>query len=80
MTQISAATEFLIRFSNGGRETRVDTYPEAIALLRADGCAEIGHSGDLESGGDRTLAWLTEADSVDDDGARAYASISAVRS
>lgn len=34
-----------------------------------------GHDGDLSDGGDRTLVWACEADSIDDDGARAVATI-----
>jgi len=34
-----------------------------------------GHDGDLSDGGDRTLVWASEADSVDDDGQLAVASI-----
>lgn len=34
-----------------------------------------GHDGDLSEGGDRTLVWATEDDSLDDDGERAIASI-----
>lgn len=51
-----------IRYSNGTTETH-DTYAEAIAAvaLRYEQC-EIGHDGDLASGGDRTLCWATEAD------------------
>lgn len=72
--QISSAVEFVIRFAAGG-EARVETYSEAIELLRARGCQEIGHTGDLEDGGDRTLAWLTAADAQNDDGARSFAAV-----
>jgi hypothetical protein len=66
---------FTIRHSNGRVES-AETYAEAVAAvaLQYDSCA-IGHDGDLASGGDRTLVWACEADSVDDDGARAVASI-----
>ena len=74
-TQISSAIEFVVRYSNG-RELRVDTYPEAVALLRAAGCEVTAHDGDLESGGERTFAWLTETDATDDEVSRVYANIS----
>ena len=76
-TQISSALEFVVRFSNGD-EQRVDTYPEAVALLRAAGCEVTAHDGDLESGGGCTFGWLTEADAVADadDVSRVYANIS----
>ena len=37
--------------------------------------AEIGHDGDLTDSGDRTLCWADEPSSINDDGARAVASI-----
>jgi hypothetical protein len=37
--------------------------------------AAIGHYGDLEDGGDRTLCWADEADAQDDPGVRAVATI-----
>lgn len=57
-------------------DNTVATYDDAICLL-ADRWPELkyGHDGDLTSGGDRTLVWATESDSVDDDGARAVAVI-----
>lgn len=66
---------FTITYSNGRTESH-DTYAEALAAvaLEYEECA-AGHDGDLTSGGDRTLVWACEADSVDDDGARAVASI-----
>lgn len=54
----------------------VATYDDAIALC-ADRWPEMayGHDGDLTEGGDRTLVWACETDSIDDDGARAVATI-----
>lgn len=75
-TQINTAVEFVVSYSNGSQEQRFETYAEAVAALKAEGCEVVGHDGDLEGGGDRTLAWRTEADSIDDDGARTYARIS----
>lgn len=52
------------------------TYQEALAACKAEWPeAEIGHDGDLTGGGDRTLVWSCEADSIDDDGGNAVASI-----
>jgi len=65
---------YRITYSNGRTET-VETYAEALEVLAAADCEVIGHDGDLGNGGDRTLAWMTEEDAEDDDGARSYASI-----
>ena len=59
-----------------GVEFAVATYEAAEALIYdryPD--AEIGHAGDLSEGGDRTLAWASHEDSVDDDGRQAVGSI-----
>lgn len=68
-------TTYSIHHSDG----RVETF---ASLRAAEGAArakwpdgEMGHDGDLRDGGDRTLIWASEEDSVDDDGARAVASI-----
>jgi hypothetical protein len=69
-------TTYQITYADGSPRTTHDSYDAACDALRADYPeAEIGHDGDLTSGGDRTLCWACEADSVDDDGARAVASI-----
>ena len=66
---------YQIRTSNG-RTIDVDTYAAAIQWCEAEWSeVEVGHDGDLTDGGTRTLVWECEADSVDDDGARAAASI-----
>jgi len=65
-----------IKWSNGQSETGIESYEaakDAVTARHPD--AEIGHDGDLSDGGERTLCWATEEDSVDDDGARAVASI-----
>ena len=73
------AHTYRITYSNGAADLNCDTYAEAVAVLRKEWpAAAIGHDGDIESGGERTLCWATEADSIDDDGARAVASIWAV--
>lgn len=65
-----------IHWSNGRVERGFETHAEACdAIEKEYPDAEIGHDGDLESGGDHTLAWATEAESVDDDGARAVCTI-----
>lgn len=59
-----------------GREDSAETYDAAKAIIVGEyPDAEIGHDGDLEGFGDRTLCWASEEDSVDDDGANAVASI-----
>lgn len=78
-TAISTAAGFAVEFA-GGRRLYVCTpgaegYDEAVALARSEGAVEVGHDGDLERGGDRTLCWASEADARDDDGARALCKI-----
>lgn len=69
----------VIRYTDG-REVTVDSYAEAIAAIALEyPQCEIGHDGDLSDGGDRTLAWSCDADAIDDDGARAVASIRLAR-
>jgi len=79
-TETISATHdtYTIAFSNGRKETIEGSYQDALDYVRglvgAD--VEIGHDGDLSDGGDRTLFWASEEDSIDDDGARALGSIS----
>lgn len=69
-----------IRYSDG-RRTEHDTYESAKdEILARWPDAEIGHDGDLSDGGKRTLCWSSEEESIDDNGARAVASIYGVRS
>ena len=71
---------YIISYTDG-REDTAETYEGAqAAVLARYPDAEIGHDGDLDGGGDRTLCWATEEDSVNDDGARAVASIRIDRS
>lgn len=66
---------YSIARSNGSTTTHL-TYAEAVLAARSEwSTAQIGHDGDLANGGERTLVWASEADSIDDDGARAVASI-----
>lgn len=59
-----------------GRTETHDTYEDATdAILAAYPDAKIGHDGDLTEGGDRTLCWACEEDSIDDGGAKAVAVI-----
>lgn len=61
---------------SSGSTTSHDTYRAAVDACKAEwSSAEIGHDGDLTCGGERTLVWADEMSSVDDDGARAVASI-----
>ncbi len=69
-------TTYQITFTNGRRHETCDTYAEALAWVRSeypDGV--VGHDGDLEGFGDRTLFWASEQESENDDGARAAGSI-----
>lgn len=67
---------YRIDYASGREPSSVATYDDAVCLL-ADQWPElaVGHDGDLQSGGDRTLVWACEEDSIDDDGARAVATI-----
>lgn len=65
-----------VTFTNGEEAERYDTYEQAKeSVLARWPDAEIGHDGDLDGFGDRTLFWLSEEDSENDDGARALGSI-----
>lgn len=67
---------YRVRWGNGAPTKMADSYEEAQAIVRAEyPNAEIGHDGDLEGFGDRTLFWKCAADSIDDDGARAIGQI-----
>lgn len=67
---------FEIDFENGDTKVCVDTLADAEAyILRRWPDAEIGHDGDLSEGGDRTLFWECEEDSVNDAGYKALGSI-----
>ena len=58
----------------GERCTHV-AYQAVEAVRAVYKSAAIGHDGDIPGGGERTLCWVDEATSVDDDGARACCSI-----
>lgn len=67
---------YRIDYPDGRDSSTVATFDDAVCLL-ADSYPELeyGHAGDLSEGGDRTLVWACEADSIDDAGARAVATI-----
>lgn len=67
---------FEIHYANGRTDGGYETYQAAIDAIESEyPDAEIGHDGDLTSGGERTMAWADEESRYDDDGARAIASI-----
>lgn len=68
---------FTVKFVSGAIksfETLDDAAKDVYSLYPE---AQIGHDGDLNDGGDRTLCWKTNLDSVDDDGQNAVAVITA---
>lgn len=68
---------YMIKHGNGRKsEIEIETYDEACAIVRAEyGEAEIGHDGDLQDGGDRTLCWTDEESARNDPGAHAVCEI-----
>lgn len=70
------STSYKVIHSHGLTE-RVESYDEAIALVRAvyGEDAAIGHDGDIGEGGERTLCWADADVASGDDGSRACASI-----
>lgn len=65
-----------IRLTNGRRIENLSSLRRAKDWCSSewpDG--EIGHDGDLDDGGERTLVWAYAPDAADDDGTRAVASI-----
>lgn len=67
---------YAIKHSYGQTETGIGTYEEAVSRVRSVyPNAEIGHSGDISEGGERTLCWIDEETSKNDDGSRACCSI-----
>ena len=66
---------YSLEWEHGATE-QYDTYDAAVAAVTAEyPDAVIGHDGDLEDGGDRTLAWACEKDSINDGGQKAVAVI-----
>jgi len=69
-------TTYAIKHSHGQTETGFETYEAACDAVRSVYSeAEIGHAGDISEGGERTLCWSCEEDSIDDDGLRACCTI-----
>lgn len=66
--------EYEVRLS-GGRAARYRSYAAALEAAREAGASEIGHSGDLTDGGDRTLCWADVDAADNDDGEHAMAEI-----
>jgi len=65
-----------ISYTDGRPSVECESYDAAKEIITAEWSdAEIGHDGDLDGGGDRTLCWADEDSSIDDDGANAVASI-----
>lgn len=66
-----------ITFTNGDAPETVDGWVNVQPTLAAKygHQVEIGHDGDLRSGGDRTMFWSSAEDQEDDDGARALGSV-----
>lgn len=64
-----------VKYSDGRCES-YESYDAAIASVTEEyPDAEIGHDGDLECGGDRTLCWPDAESAANDDGRRAIATI-----
>jgi len=76
-TKETTMTTYTISFTDGRTKTIEGGYQEALDYVRelVGSDVEIGHDGDLTGGGDRTLFWACEEDSIDDDGVRALGSI-----
>ena len=68
---------FKITHSHGITEIGIETYDEAVDRVRAVYGAEceIGHSGDCEDGGNKTLCWQDTETAENDDGSRACCAI-----
>lgn len=64
-------------FTNGDRESTVEasTVEEARGLMQTEMLRRFGGDAEIEYFEDRGLVWSCEEDSIDDDGARAVASI-----
>lgn len=76
-TQITSAAGFRLSHRDG-RKVAVLSYAEAIYLASLWGARSVGHQGDLEDGGDRTLCWESELTGLDDNGSRAICTITGI--
>jgi hypothetical protein len=71
-------TTYKIIWAHGQTDTGFATLDDAeVAVRSVLTDAEIGHSGDISDGGERTLFWSSESDSVNDDGEKSAGSIRA---
>lgn len=69
---------YAITWAHGQTDAGFESYEAAEAAVRSVlSEAEIGHSGDIKDGGERTLFWASAEDAANDDGARAKGSIRA---
>ena len=76
---------YMVMYTDGRVVSGLQSYEEACEEVRqeapsgqrAAGTSRmvIGHSGDLEDGGDRTLCWMDTQLAENDDGAKAVAEI-----
>lgn len=66
---IANNSRYTISYADGSQSEPHDTYTRAVASIRAEFGANvvIGHSGDLQDGGDRTLFW-SDGRTADNDG------------
>lgn len=69
-------TTYSIKWAHGQMDS-FDTYEEAVAAVHSvlGVKAEIGHSGDINDGGETSLFWADAEDAENDDGVRAKGKI-----
>lgn len=67
---------YAVHYSHTSQVEHYDTYGEALSAVRSVWRrASIGHDGDIDHGGERTLVWPDSRTARNDDGSRACASI-----
>jgi hypothetical protein len=67
---------YAIKWGHGQTDTGFASFEDAEKAVRSVlSEAEIGHSGDISDGGERTLFWASAEAAENDDGARASGSI-----
>ncbi len=63
-------------YDRAGRTETFGSYKAAVEAARQIWKhAEIGHTGDISDGGERTLVWASKEDAESEDGSRAVAAI-----
>lgn len=69
--------EYVISYTDGSREQSYDTLEQAKAAVRDEfgKAVVIGHDGDLDGYGDKTMFWADEDEAENDDGTHALGSI-----